>query len=200
MCNCHGSVRRHIKNCGFSDYFFSFFLLLLAWWHAIITPAIITQASANFEFWRKKTETKQKIKTNLSAVFWLNEECPTLLSSLVIDHRRRKTIPLWNSSGGGGGEWILQGITVCLVSTILGTVWYPGRFQTVSRDQVLVFFYGHSSRMYLMKEKQGGPIPTGLKRWPLKLVKRLTDTTGIRHLLQVQGAAVLWTFYTWSFE
>ena len=31
--------------------------------------------------------------------FWLNEECPTLLSSLGIDHRRRKTIPLWNSSG-----------------------------------------------------------------------------------------------------
>ena len=27
--------------------------------------------------------------------------------------------------------------------------------------------------MYLMKEKQGGPIPTGLKRWPLKLVKHL---------------------------
>ena len=31
--------------------------------------------------------------------------------------------------------------------------------------------------MYLMKEKQGGPIPTGLKRWPLKLIKHLADTT-----------------------
>ena len=41
----------------------------------------------------------------------------------------------------------------------------------MSRGQVLVFFYGHSTRMYLMKEKQGGPIPTGLKRWPLKLIK-----------------------------
>ena len=30
-------------------------------------------------------------------------------------------------------------------------------------------FYRHSTRMYLMEEKQGGPIPTGLKRWPLKL-------------------------------
>ena len=28
-----------------------------------------------------------------------------------------------------------------------------------------------------MKEKQGGSIPTGLKRWPLKLVKHLADTT-----------------------
>ena len=31
--------------------------------------------------------------------------------------------------------------------------------------------------MYFMKEKQVGPIPTGLKRWPLKLVKHLADTT-----------------------
>ena len=30
---------------------------------------------------------------------WLNEECPKLLCSLGTDHRRRKTIPLWNSSG-----------------------------------------------------------------------------------------------------
>ena len=51
------------------------------------------------------------------------------------------------------------------------------RFQTVSRGQVLVFFYRHSSRMYLMKEKQGGPIPKGLKKWPLKLIKHLADTT-----------------------
>ena len=78
-------------------------------------------------------------------------ECPKLLSSLGIDHRRRKTIPLWNSTGE---KRVLQGITVCLVSTILGSVWWPGRFQTASRGQVLVFFYRHSTRMYLMKEKQ----------------------------------------------
>ena len=76
-----------------------------------------------------------------------------------------------------GKKRILQGITVCLVCTILGAVWWPGRFQTVSWGQVLVFFYRHSTRMYLMKEKQGGPIPTGLKRWPLKLIKHLADTT-----------------------
>ena len=48
------------------------------------------------------------------------------------------------------------------------------------RGQVLFFFYRHSTRMYLMKEKQGGPIPTGLKRWPLKLIKHLADTTGLK--------------------
>ena len=32
-------------------------------------------------------------------MFWLNEECPKILGSLGIDHPRRKTIPLWNSSG-----------------------------------------------------------------------------------------------------
>ena len=49
----------------------------------------------------------------------------------------------------------------------------------MSWGQVLVFFYRHSTRMYRMKEKQGGPITTGLKRWPLKLIKHLADTTCI---------------------
>ena len=75
------------------------------------------------------------------------------------------------------GKMSSSGITVCVVSTILGTVWCPGWFQTVSRGQVLVFFYRHSTRMYFIKEKQGGLIPTGLKSWPLKLVKHLADTT-----------------------
>ena len=38
------------------------------------------------------------------------------------------------------------------------------------------FFYRHSTRMYLMEEKQGGRIATGLKRWPLKLIKHLANT------------------------
>ena len=55
----------------------------------------------NFE---QKNKTKKKqLKKNLSAVFWLNEECPKLFSGRGIDHQRRKTIPLWYSSGGGGG-------------------------------------------------------------------------------------------------
>ena len=50
----------------------------------------------------------------------------------------------------------------------------------MSRGQVLVFFYRHSTRMYFMKEKQRGLNPTGLKRWQLKLVKHLPDTTSQR--------------------
>ena len=49
-------------------------------------------------------------------------------------------------------------------------------FKLQAGDRYLSFFYRHSTRMYLMKEKQGGPIPTGLKKWPLKLIKHLTDT------------------------
>ena len=127
---------------------------------------IIPPGSANLEFWRKKTKQNKKI---FRLCFWLNDECPNLISSVGIDHRRRKTIPLW--------KWVLRGITVCLVSTILGTVWCSGWLQTVSRGQVLVFFYRHSTKIYFMKEKQWGPIPTGLKSWPLKLVKHLADTT-----------------------
>ena len=31
--------------------------------------------------------------------------------------------------------------------------------------------------MNLVEEKQRGPIPTGLKGWPLKLIKLFPDTT-----------------------
>ena len=82
----------------------------------------------NFE--KKTKQTKQKNKKNLWLCFWLNEECPKLLSSLGIYHRRRKTIPLWNSAGE---KRVLQGITVCLVSTILGTVWILVDFKLWAR-------------------------------------------------------------------
>ena len=38
---------------------------------------------------------------------------------LDIDHRKRKIIPTWNSSRK---YKVLKGFTVCLVSTVLGTV------------------------------------------------------------------------------
>ena len=38
-------------------------------------------------------------------------------------------------------------------------------------------FNRHCSTMNLMKEKQGGLIPTGLKRWPFKLIEHFADTT-----------------------
>ena len=73
-----------------------------------------------------------------------------------------------------GEKGTLQGITVCLVSAVLST-----SFQTVSRGQLLVFFKRHYFTMNLVKEKQGGLVPPGLKRWPFKLIKHFADTTRI---------------------
>ena len=52
------------------------------------TIAIITPGSTNLEFWwknnsKKNPKNKTKKKENLSAVFWLNEECRKLFSSLA---------------------------------------------------------------------------------------------------------------------
>ena len=44
---------------------------------------------------------------------------------------------------------------------------------------ILVFFNRHCSTMNLVKEKQGGLVPPGLKRWPFKLTKRFADTTHV---------------------
>ena len=90
----------------------SFFLSLLVRSYMSITPG-----SANLEILIKKKNTK-KYK-NFWLNFCLNKECPKLLCGLGICHRRRQTIPMWNSSGEKG---ILQGITVCLVSAVLSTM------------------------------------------------------------------------------
>ena len=76
----------------------------------------------NFDIKKKKTQiTKQRKKKhkNFWLNFGLNKESPKLLCGLGICHRRRQTIPMWNSSGGKGNP---QGITVCLVSTVLSTM------------------------------------------------------------------------------
>ena len=93
----------------------SFFLSLLVRSYMSITPG-----SANLEILIKKTQKKtQKKHKNFWLNFCLNKECPKLLCGLGICHRRRQTIPMWNSSGEKG---ILQGITVCLVSAVLSTM------------------------------------------------------------------------------
>ena len=33
--------------------------------------------------------------------------------------------------------------------------------------------------MDLVNEKQGGLVPTGLKRWPIKLIEHFADATGV---------------------
>ena len=81
------------------------------------------------EFWnfekikkqKQQQKTTKKNHKNFRLNFCLNKECPKLLCGLDIGHRRRQTIPMWNSSGGGEGG-ILQGITICLVSAVLSTM------------------------------------------------------------------------------
>ena len=59
------------------------------------------------EFWNfdktknKNNQKKQQKKKqkNFWLNFCLNKECPKLLCGLDIGHRRRQTIPMWNSSG-----------------------------------------------------------------------------------------------------
>ena len=145
---------------------------------------IITPGSANSEFWRKKTnktkkqkqyKKKKQTRKIFRLCFLLNEECPKLLSSLGIDHWRRKTIPLryspWKRKNSSAVKNLPGHHTAPNIVDTRHTV------MPLSRGQVLVFFYRHSTRMYLMKEKQGGPISTGLKRWPFKFIKHLADTT-----------------------
>ena len=144
---------------------------------------------------KQKTKTKQKKnKKNLSTVFWLNEVCPKLLSSLGIDHRRRKTIPLWNSSGN---KWIIQSITVCLVSTILGTVWCLVDFKLWAGVRNLSFSIDTAPESILWKRSR-----EDRSLWASRDGHSSSSSISLtllvfRHLLQVQRAAVLWTFSTW---
>ena len=152
---------------------FSFFSFLCYWHDQIL---IITPGSAILEFWRKKqTKKKQQTKKQEKSFGCVFNQLRSALKSSAVLELTTEGERLF-LCGIVRGEKRSQDITVCLVSTILGTVWWPGRFQTVSRGQVLVFFYRHSTRMCLMKEKQGGTIPTGLQRWPLKLIKHFADT------------------------
>ena len=77
----------------------------------------------NFDKIKKQKTQKKQNNTKKHKNFWLNfclnKECPKLLCGLGICHRRRQTIPLWNSTGE---KRILQGITVCLVSAVLCTM------------------------------------------------------------------------------
>ena len=102
-------------------FFLSFFL-------SIFTGSLIHEhytrecEFGNFDKIKTKN-TKKQNNTKKHKNFWLNfclnKECPKLLCGLGICHRRRQTIPMWNSMGE---KRILQGITVCLVSAILSTM------------------------------------------------------------------------------
>ena len=169
---------------------------------------IITPGSANSEFWRKK-QTKRKNKNNtrkktskiFRLCFLLNEECPKLLISLGVDHWRRKTIPLRYSLGK---KRILQQLEIYLVITqrpillipdIQWCPWAGVRYLSFSIDTAPECILWKKSRedRSLRASRDGHSSSSSIL--PTLLV--------FRHLLQVQRAAVLWTFFTWliwSFE
>ena len=167
---CHTTLERSRYSISFVlmslSFFLSFYLTGFAQTWALRQGVLIL----------KFDKIKTNKQTNFRLNFCLNEECPKLLCGLEIGHRRRQTIPMWNSSGG---KRILQGITVCLVSAVLSTMWWSGSFQTVSRGHILVFFNRHCSTMNLVKEKQGELVPPGLKRLSFKLITHFADATPV---------------------
>ena len=59
-------------------------------------------------------------------------------------------------------------------------MWWPSSFQArVTYLSFSVDSIRHCTTMNLMKEKHGGLIPMGLKRWPFKLIKHFADTTRV---------------------
>ena len=72
---------------------------------------------------KKKKENNKKTHKKTHKNFWLNfclnKDCPRLLCELDIDHRRRQTIPMCNSLGGGrnsSGHHFMS--VVCGLSTM----------------------------------------------------------------------------------
>ena len=186
------SYRRKSIKCKEAKWILSFS------WYWFDQILIITPGSANYEFWGKN-KTKQQNKKNLRLCFWLNEECPKLLSSLRIDHRRRKTIPLWNSRGKKSIRaslyvWYLQYWALC-DDLINFKLWAGVRYLSFSTDtapECIVWKTSRDNRS-LRTSRDGQSSSSSIS--PTLLV--------FRHLLQVQQAAVLWTFsiwLIWSFE
>ena len=145
------------------------------WSGSVLSFLLVILVRSNFDHYprecefgilRKKTTKKKQTRKIFRLCFWLNDDAH---NSSVVWELTSEGERLFYCGIVRRKKRVLQGITVCLVSTILGTVWWPGQFQTVSRGQVLVFFYRHSTRMYLMKEKLGGPVPMGLKICPVCL-------------------------------
>ena len=101
-CAC---MPRHARACMFltlSLYMIMLFLLSCMYLvcrlsfclsHWLRSDLSIAPGSANFEILIKNN--------NFWLNFCVNKECPKLLCGLDIGHRRRQTIPVWNSSSGG---------------------------------------------------------------------------------------------------
>ena len=120
-----------------------------------------------FGILKKKRQSKTKKKRKIFRLcFWSIEECPKLLSSLGIDHLRRKTIPLWNSLGKKRASlyvWDLQYWALC-DALVYFKLWARVRYLSFSIDT--------SPECILWKRSREGQ-----SVWPFKLVKHLADIT-----------------------
>ena len=151
------------------------------------------------KFWilrkkQNKNKTTKKNKKNLGLCFWLNEECPKLLSSLGIDHWIRKTIPLWNSPGEKAFfraslyVWYLQYWALCddLVDFKLRAGVRYLSFSTYTAPECILWKRSREDRS--LRDSRDGHSSSS----------SISPTLHVcRHLLQVQQAAVLWTFSIW---
>ena len=106
------------------------------------TCSIDTDHYANFRILRKKESVG-------FAFYWFRSD---LISSVVWE-LTTKGEKLFHC-GIVHGRKNLHWITVCLVSTILGTVWWPGRFQNVSRVRYLSFSIDTAPQCILWKRRR----------------------------------------------
>ena len=132
-------------------------------------------------------EEKKRTRNIFQLCFCLNEECPKLLSSLEIDYRRRKTIPLWNSPGkkffrASLYVWYIQYWALCDV--LVDFKLYAGvRYLSFSLDTApKCILLKRSKEDRSLRASRGGHLSSSSIS-PTLLV--------FRHLLQVQRAAVL---------
>ena len=148
----------------------------------------------NFDKIPNKTTQKTQKHKNFWLNFCLNKECPKPLCGLGIGHRRRQTIPMWNSSGEK--EFFSASLYVwCL------------RYWSLCDD--LVFFKLYAGVIYLSfsidtapqwilwkrSKEDCPPPPPRASRDDHSSSSSISPTLFVfRHLLQVQRAAVLWIF------
>ena len=93
-----GSISLNLKpKNGFLSFFLSIYTGSLIYEHYTRECEF-----GNFDKIKNKKHTKKKQHKkhkNFWLNFCLNKECPKLLCGLGICHRRRQTIPMWNSTG-----------------------------------------------------------------------------------------------------
>ena len=148
----------------------------------------------NFKEKNKQNKTKQKQNKKQETSFGcVLTKCPKLLSSLGVDHWRRKTIPLWNSLGKNEFlraslyVWYLQYWALC-DALVDFKLWAGVRYLSISIDTVPECILWKRSRedRSLRASRDGHSDSSSISLTLLVFC----------HLLQVQRAAVLWTFST----